>query len=175
MAIVPPIEVPVTFKISVVLPAETPEPVAKVQEHPETASGTSAVGAVIKMQEEQRITLTVAYPALRKDGHGEFAGAETVEKTAHDWMARSRQIGLYHVAGLVGYGTVVESGIHRGPDWVVKATDGSDQVVHAGDWLMAVRWEPDAWAAIKKGDIDGLSIDGRAKRRSWSSADAGLR
>ena len=139
------------------------------------AAPSTAVAAVIKSDEARQFTMSVAYPALRKDGHREFAGVDQVEKTAWSWMKRSRTVGLFHADGLIGDGTVVESSVHRGPDWVVKAVDGSEQVVHAGDWLVGVVWSDRAWNAIQKGEIDGFSIDGRARRRPQRASSAGLR
>lgn len=125
-----------------------------------------AVSAVFKADAEQRFTYGVAYPALRKDGHGEFASREQVEKTAWDWMERSRTIGLFHADGLVGHGTVVESTIWRGPDWSVVDGMGNEQVVKSGDWLVGVIWSEAAWPHVLAGNIDGFSIQGSALRRA---------
>ena len=123
----------------------------------------TAVAAVIKSDPARRFTFSVAYPALRKDGHGEFATPETIEQTAWDWMARSRKVGLYHADGLVGYGTVVENTIWRGPDWHVADVNGHTQVIKAGDWCCGIIWDEPAWNLILSGKADGLSIQGQAR------------
>lgn len=125
---------------------------------------------VLKAQAEQQVTIGVAYPALRKDGHGEFAKAAELERTAWTYLAKHRTVGLWHEDGLVGQGTVVESWIHRGPDWIVDAVDGSTQVVKAGDWCMAVQWDDPSWRLIKSGLLDGYSVQGMARRRPFIPA-----
>jgi hypothetical protein len=127
--------------------------------------GEGIIGAVVKAESAQRFTLTVAYPVLRKDGHGETADYGTVEKAAWDYLRNSQEIGLWHVDGLVGAGTVVESSIYRGPDWVTKAVDGSAQTIHAGDWLLGVQWDEPGWQAITSGLVDGMSVQGKSRRR----------
>jgi hypothetical protein len=117
------------------------------------------------LQDSKRFSLAVAYPALRKDGHGEYATAEVIEQAAWDYLADHREVGLYHADGLVGQGTVVESTIWRGPDWDCEAVDGSTQTIRPGDWLLGIQWEPRPWALIKSGRVDGLSMQGRYRRR----------
>ncbi|MHB1472401.1 MAG: XkdF-like putative serine protease domain-containing protein [Dermatophilaceae bacterium] len=114
---------------------------------------------------EQRFSLAVAYPADRVDGHGEYASPQTVEKAAWDYLAEHRQVGLFHADGIIGQGTVVESMVWRGPDWALEATDGSTQLIKAGDWLLGTVWEPDAWRLIKSGRVNGMSIQGIASHR----------
>ena len=96
-------------------------------------------------------------------------------------MRHHRQVGTLHTAytgeGIPqGAAEVVESYIYRGPDWTIKAADGSEVVIKAGDWLGGFIWTPDAWADIKSGDLAGVSVEGSAKRRRPSpEAVAALR
>lgn len=139
-------------------------------------------GIVVKTEDERRYTLTVAYPAdkadtaIAADGHRDFAGKAAVEDAAWGYLTKSPNVGLWHENGTDGAGQVVESYIYRGPDWAVKAADGSEHVVKAGDWLLGVRWSPQAWADVKAGRIGGVSMQGRASRRTPSAeAVANLR
>ena len=126
----------------------------------------SAWTSLLKAEPEQRYTLCLAWPALKpdvakaKDGRRDYARAETIERTAWAWMVKSRTVGLYHQDGTEGHGTVVESYIYRGPDWQV-----GDTLIKAGDWLIGTIWDDSAWALVKAGLINGMSPQGRAKRR----------
>src|SRR5215469_3119171 len=144
--------------------------------------GQGVAGQLVKAAPERRYTLMVAYPAnkcdvaVAKDGYQDFAGEDAVEDAAWNYMIKSRGIGLWHEDGTDGAGEVVESYIYRGPDWVIKAADGSEHVIKAGDWLMGVRWTPEAWADVLSGKINGLSMQGSALREEADPADLiGLR
>ena len=131
-----------------------------------------AASLVVKAMPEQRFTLGVAYPAWRADkgraldGKRDYAPADVVEKTAWDWMAKSRRIGLHHGDYIgspkgadEGHATVVESYIYRGPDW-----DLGDQLVKSGDWLLGLLWDTSGWDLVKRRLVDGMSVFGRATR-----------
>ena len=93
------------------------------------------------------MTVGLAYPhskadkGVAADGHIDFAGRSAVEKACWTFTSRSRSIGIMHRDGTEGHGEVVESAIHRGPDWVIKEADGSEKTIVDGDWVMAVRWD----------------------------------
>ena len=157
-----------TFKVRI-----TVEP----DDAPATKSATNdpdngeIAGMVVKSQDEQRYTLTVAYPAnkpdvaVAQDGFRDFASTHAVEKAAWNYLRKSPNVGLWHQNGTDGSGEVCESYIKRGPDWTVSATDGSEQVIKAGDWLMGIIWSEDSWPLVKQGLIGGVSPQGRARRR----------
>jgi Putative phage serine protease XkdF len=130
-----------------------------------------AYGVLAKSAADQRYSLGVAFPALKPevrkaaDGKRDVIGPEANERAAWAYMQKSRRVGLWHADGTEGHGEVVESYIYRGPDWAIATPAGSEQVIKAGDWLMGVVWDEPAWAAIRKGLIDGLSPQGTARRR----------
>lgn len=115
---------------------------------------------------DRRFVLGVAYPALRKDGHGEWMTADTVEAAAHDFLASGRQVGFFHADGTTGHGTVVESYVHRGPSYVETAPDGTPVEINTGDWVLGVRFDEQSWQLVKSGQVDGWSIDGSGRRRT---------
>ena len=125
---------------------------------------------IIKSVEESRVTVGLAYPhnkvdvAVAADGHLDYAGRSAVEKACWAFTSKSRMIGLNHQDGTDGRGDVVESGIHRGPDWIIKGDNGQDKVIKDGDWVMAVRWDESTWSMIKSKRLNGFSPQGRAKR-----------
>jgi hypothetical protein len=135
------------------------------------ASENLAATHVVKAVEERRYTLGVSYPAMRTDvsvaadGHRDFVSAETLEKTAWEWMTKHRDVGMFHRKGTEGHATVVESYIYRGPDWTVPSpVDGNDYVVKAGDWMLGTVWDQHGWELVKAGLIRGWSPEGGARR-----------
>ena len=153
-----------TFRITINV--EPDEAVEKAFE----ADTDAVAGVVVKSTEEQRYTLTVAYPAnkpdvgVAQDGFRDYASPDAVEKAAWTYLRKSPNVGLWHENGTDGAGEVVESYIYRGPDWKIGAADGSTQVIKAGDWLMGIIWGEDTWPLVKQGLIGGVSPQGRARR-----------
>ncbi len=131
-------------------------------------------GAVVKADSAKRFTLCLAYPADRPDvsiaadGFRDFASKAAVEEAAWEYLAKSPVVGLWHEQGTDGAGQVVESSIHRGPDWAITAADGSEQVIKAGDWLLGIRWSPETWPLVRDGHGRGVSMQGSARRRAPS-------
>lgn len=147
-----------------------------------TWDGETISTRVLKADPEKRMTVNVIYPAdkadvaVALDGHRDFASKAVVEEAAHNYLRKYREVGTYH-ADVTGQGVskgaaeLVESGIHRGPDWDVNGV-----VVKEGDWIGAFIWTPEAWADIKAGKLGGVSVEGGAKRRKPSpEAVANLR
>jgi hypothetical protein len=132
---------------------------------------------VVKAADEQRYTLGLAYPAMRPDsaraadGHIDFVSEEVLEKTAWNWMAKSRDVNLHHQGGTSGHATVVESYIYRGPDWLIESPmDGKKYAIKAGDWLLGTVWDEYGWNLVKNGYINGWSPQGGAKRATPTQA-----
>lgn len=145
-------------------------------------SGDTVAGRIFKADAAQRKTWHVFYPAnkadvaVAMDGHRDFAGKAAVEKAAHDYLLKHRKVGLLHADGTDGSGDLVESGIHHGPDWVMKAADGTEQRVLDGDWTGAIQWDVPTWERWEKGELRGVSPQGGALRADASDeALAGLR
>ncbi len=161
-----------TFKLTVKLEADDTAPAVKSADATEDdASSDTAAVNVFKSVEESRVTVALAYPhsradkAVAADGFIDFAGKSAVEKACWSFTANSRSVGLMHQDGTEGHGTVVESGLHHGPDWIIKGEDGADRTtITDGDWVMAVQWDEPTWALIKSKRLNGLSPQGRAKR-----------
>lgn len=144
--------------------------------------GETVAGRIFKADGAQRKTWHVFYPAdkadvaVAMDGHRDFAGKAAVEKAAHDYLLRHRKVGLMHADGTDGSGDLVESAIHHGPDWVMKAADDSEQRVIDGDWVGAIQWDAPTWERWEKGELRGVSPQGGALRAEASQeALAGLR
>jgi hypothetical protein len=136
---------------------------------------------VLKAGDEKRFSLHLAYPAWgidvcqAQDGFKDTISAEQLEAGAWNFLKNGAQIGLYHADGTAGPGTgrCVESYIWRAPPWTITATDGSEQVIKAGDWMIGIQWADDgAWQAIKSGRLRGVSMMGDAVRQALSPETA---
>ena len=133
--------------------------------------GETVTGALIKSDAVQRKTWHVFYPAntadvaRAADGQRDFASKEAVERAAHEYLKKHRQVGAFHADGTEGAGQIVESGIHHGPDWA-----GETFVVKEGDWVGAIEWSPEAWPMVEKGLLRGVSPQGKATRRKPAAA-----
>jgi len=156
---------------------------AKAYRPPDGPPERRLAGRVVKAEAERRYSLMLAYPAYRPDaqvaldGHRDVASAAAVESGAWDYLAKHRQVGLWHQDGTTGAGTgtVVESYIYR-PDkpWVVKCAGGETFTVRQGDWLVGIVWSDEpgpggtlsAWSLVKTGKIRGVSMQGTATRRA---------
>ena len=158
----------VSYRLRISVEPETDAIVEKAVD--DDASDDVAACEIFKSVEESRVTVGLAYPHSKKDqgvaadGHIDFAGRSAVEKACWAFTSKSRSIGLGHQDGTEGHGTVVESGIHRGPDWIIKGDDGIEKTIVDGDWVMAVQWDQPTWDLIKSKRLNGLSPQGRAKR-----------
>lgn len=156
-----------TFRLTIAI---EPEKSTDVHKSDMGTNDDMAACAVFKSVEESRVTVGLAYPADKKDvavaadHHLDFAGKNAVERACWTFTAKSRLIGLQHQDGTEGHGTVVESGIHRGPDWIIKGDDGQDKIIKDGDWVMAVQWDEPTWQLVKAKRLNGLSPQGRATR-----------
>lgn len=127
---------------------------------------------LVKSSSEQRVSWGIVYragldavPSRGADGFVDVVKAQALESACHQYMEKRQDVGLWHADGTSGSGRVIECSIHRGPPFVVKASDGSSVKVGTGDWLLAVRWDPQAWQLIKSGRVTGYSFQGGARRR----------
>ena len=126
---------------------------------------------VVKSGAERQFTLGVAYPAMKADiaraadGHRDFVGPEALEKTAHEWLAKYRDVGLFHREGTEGHFTPAESYLWPAPTWrTVSPVDGSVHEVCKGDWMLGGYWDDYGWTLVKAGLVNGWSPEGTARR-----------
>jgi hypothetical protein len=112
---------------------------------------------------DKRFTLGVVLEPDREDLQGDILSADDIEKTAHDYMVRSRRAGELHQGPALKGAEVVESYIAP-CDMVIQCTDGSTQTVRKGSWVMGTVWPQKQWDEIKKGKFTGYSIQGKGAR-----------
>lgn len=106
-------------------------------------------------------------PNRGADNARDILSPRVIERAAWRWLARGGAAGLMHKKGDGGDPpfTVVESYIYRNKvPWEIAAPDGSKQVIRQGDWCVGAIARPDVWEAIKRGDINGASVQGSMRR-----------
>lgn len=138
------------------------------------------VGLVVKAQSAKRYLLTVAYPAYKADvaiaadGHIDIAPSEIVERACWSFMRKGAHLGMWHEDGHSDCGEVVENYVYRADPWVIKAADGTEQIIMPGDWLVGLILTPRNWSMYEAGLIGGVSPQGRAQRQSPSQETLAL-
>ena len=156
----------VVFKLKVSIEPDGDE----VTKSTDDVTPTDLSGVVIKSNDEQRYVLMVAYPSLKKDtavaqdGFIDFGTAPVIEKACFSFMRKGCKLGMWHKEGYYP-GEVVENYIYRGPTWITKSDDGTEQIIEPNDWLVGMILTPPVWDMYKQGLIGGASPQGKAKRR----------
>lgn len=110
---------------------------------------------IMKADDEKHIVTGIVYEPLELDSHNQFMDEETIEKTAHTYLEKYRNIDKEHNFDTLENVTVVES-------WIAKE-DGTlnGQEIKKGAWLMSVRVnDNETWSLIKSGEITGFSLAG---------------
>ena len=120
-----------------IAPAPVQETVVKALETP------YASYAVMKGAPERRFTLGLAYPAMKPDaskaadGHIDFVSAEVLEKTAHEWLFKHRDVNLFH------WTTRPDTSPRRSrtsgghPTGISSPVDGQPYVIKSGTGFLA--------------------------------------
>lgn len=112
---------------------------------------------VIKSDDEaERLVYGIVYEPDTIDAHGDFADAKTIEKAAHEFMLKYRQIDKNHDF-VAGVGEVVES-------YIAPADmDLNGEPVKKGTWILTTKADEETWEAVKKGEFQGYSLAGVAE------------
>lgn len=127
--------------------------------------------AVITKSAEQRFTNGPVYMPGILDAHGEWATAEDLQKSLHEYVRETgsdRSIYLQHSpkrAGewveLMAWPQEVVATMQKSVDGITKS---ESTTFPAGTVYMGVVWEPWAYEDVKKGRITGFSMGGYARR-----------
>jgi hypothetical protein len=110
-----------------------------------------------KADEEKKLVYGVVYEPDAVDTQGDFAKSEVIEKAAHEFLADARNIDLQHNFE-AGYGTLQESYIAP-VDFKI-----GEQQIKKGSWVIVTKATDEVWESIKKGEITGYSMGGKATR-----------
>jgi len=113
---------------------------------------------IIAKDDDQQLVYGVVLEPDTEDAQGDVISAEEIEKTAHDYLVKSRVVGDSHQ--WVAPTEVVESFIAP-----VDYTVGKD-TIKKGSWVLVGHvLDPDLWKKIKQGDYTGWSIGGYGQRK----------
>jgi hypothetical protein len=138
----------------------------------DTAVTNSLMYAVTKSVADQQYTFGPMYAPDQKDAHGEFTDADTLQKAVHEYVQAcvdkgDNSLNRQHDTETEPAGRWVDV-----VSWPYETTitlkqhDGTqrDVTLPAGTIYMGIQWEDDVWPDVKKGNIAGLSMGGRAMR-----------
>lgn len=136
---------------------------------------------ITKANGSKRYTLGPLYAPNRKDAHGEYVDADTLQEAVWDYVRQSRDEGgrlrLQHGDGEVTVGEWVE--VMAWPydhQITLKGADGEERQLDmpAGTVYMGVVWDEEAWPLVKTGKLGGYSLGGRAVKVSTPGVDLDL-
>jgi len=117
--------------------------------------------------EEQTVTGVVLQPEV-VDAQGDIMSTEVISKAAHKFLAKYNQatkLGLQHKNFGKYKFELYESWIAP-QDVILNST-----LVKSGSWIMTVKvLETKLWDMVKKGDLKGFSIGGKAKVQKLTEA-----
>jgi uracil-DNA glycosylase family 4 len=125
---------------------------------------------VVKSASEKQIVYGVVLDPYSVDLQNEWVPPATIEDTAHDFVEKSRVIGLKHAtkadARLVEswvelYPSVKdrEAALANMPHRVFRRGFGDD-VIHSGSWVAGVRLSDELWDQYRRGELDAFSVGG---------------
>lgn len=136
----------------------------------ELSKGQGLRVAIIKSVPEKQIIYGVVLDPYQVDLQGDWLPPAEIESTAHDFLEKSRVIGLQHEG--VADAKIVESSIEiyptekdreqalqNLPHKVYRRKFGSD-TIHSGAWIAGVKLGDELWSAFRDGKYDAFSIGG---------------
>lgn len=112
---------------------------------------------ILKEDHERQLVMGVVLEPETEDSQGDVIGSVDIELAAHDFMIKSRQVGLQHMSeadALVVESFIAPSDMTIGEQMIVK-----------GAWIMTIKIVDDfIWSLVKKGEFTGFSVGGFASR-----------
>lgn len=148
-----------------------------------TPSDDSILTPIYKANSEKKIVYGVVLDPYQIDTQEDWIPPAEIEKTAHEFMKRSRVIGLHH-KGTASDAFLVESSIevypsdsdrtramNNEPHRVYARKYGNDERVHSGAWVIGVQLSDKLWLDYKNGEIGAFSIEGFGERVPVMSDD----
>lgn len=135
----------------------------------ELSKGRGLRVAVTKSLAEKQIIYGVVLDPYQVDLQGDWLPPAEIESTAHDFLEKSRVIGLQHEG--VADAKLVESWVENYPPnqrelalqnlphKVFRRQFGND-IIHSGAWIAGAKLGDALWAKYKSGELDAFSIGG---------------
>lgn len=142
--------------------------------------GSVQFETIVKAGAENEI-LAVVYAPERPDDDGDFAEAPTIKAMAHEYLRDHRQLDLEHDGKVLAKGAayvaesfIIAKGDSRFQDW--QDYDGESVGDLTGAWANVIKLEdPALQKAYREGDLDGVSMFGRAVVERVTSKTASKR
>lgn len=112
--------------------------------------------------EDQKLVYGIVYSpgsaedSSTHDAHGDFMTAEDIEKSAHNFIAKYRNIDAQHDFN-AGAGEVVESYV------APVDMDINGEVITKGTWVLVTKATDEIWKDIQDGKMTGYSLAGVAE------------
>jgi len=144
---------------------------SKAQIRPADSTGNKGIRvSVVKEAPKKQIVYGVVLDPYQVDLQGDWIPPAEIEATAHEFLEKSRVIGLRHNgkadAQLVEswvepYPTERdrEAALSNVPHKVSRRQFGSD-TIHSGAWVAGVRLSDRLWKQYESGELDAFSIGG---------------
>jgi len=136
----------------------------------ELSQGGSLRVSVAKSLPEKQIVYGVILDPYQVDLHNDWIPPAEIEATAHDFLTKSRVVGLRHAGKAEA--EVVESwvevyptkedrelALQNLPHRANRREFGGD-VLHSGAWVAGVKLTDELWELHKRGELDAFSIGG---------------
>lgn len=122
-----------------------------------------------KAIKDQQIIVGIALQPDVVDAHGDIMSAEVIRKAAHQFLSsynKTVKLGVQHKDFKPKF-ELLES--YLAPITFVLG----EKTVKEGSWIVVVKvLDATIWSKIKKGEITGFSIGGKAKVKQLKKADA---
>jgi hypothetical protein len=116
---------------------------------------------ILKADSQKQIVYGVVLAPNEVDSQDDYMEPEDIEKTAHDYLARSRVIGSGHEKQIQAY--PVESYIC--PADIEFVGQNGPQMVKKGSWILGVKVpDPKEWQKVLNGEYTGFSVGGKGLR-----------
>lgn len=141
----------------------------------EQGGADDLVVAILKADDAKQIVYGVVLDPYIVDTQNDWTPPADVESSAHDWLMKSRVIGLEH-DGRAPQAVPVESWLepYPTPEDYRKAMAGEphsayrrkfgEDVVHSGAWVLGTKIGDGEWARVQAGELGAYSIGGLATR-----------
>jgi hypothetical protein len=125
---------------------------------------------ITKEDQEKQIVYGVVLDPYEVDAHSDWTPPADVEATAHNWVLKSRVVGLQHKKPSTS--SMVESFVKEYPTPQDRAkafagephsayeTQYGTTTIHSGTWVLGVKLSDQDWAAHKRGELNAFSVGG---------------
>ena len=136
--------------------------------HQDGAESVERTSKSFLKSDERRMVFCPVYSPDEIDSQGEFAGRAEIEAAAYGFM-KSR-----NVLNVDADHDFDPKAAFVAESWIVKGVDSLFPKEREGAWIVGIRVEdPELWARVKKGELEGVSMAGYAAKVRKSDNEGG--